>query len=796
MHHFTCERILIDETPFIALDANRGWIDQGVWPCSWITHPGFPSAPCWLEFRLKVNVAGTTTQSVRLHATGDERYELYVDGQLAGWGSERGTVDHWYFDSYDLSLDAGEHFLTAKVWAAGRHALRSQMSVGPAFLLASETEGFSTGKAPWEVRILDGLDYEKPFDHDFFSIGWNSVQDASRMRKSFENENWLPAHLLHAGSTAGRRNRNPNIHLLAPAVLPVTRRESFSGGRVRHVASHLDGIVAGNEHLRAETNAWESWWHRDQPLTVSPNQERRLIIDLDDYVCAWTQLEVSGGLGSKVKILWAESLYDAKKSGQKGDRGVVEGKVFIGVGDTFLPDGSPHVFRSPFIRAGRYIQLTVTTAAEPLVFKNLRLIRAEYPLEITSGFSADLARLQPLLERCWRTVRASCHDNLIDGPYYEQMGWIGDTPQVALTLYSMSGDVRLVRKVLEVFDRSRLTNGMIRGRWPARDSLVLPPYALCWINVLHDFFWWRNEPEFVRARLPGMRAMLDGFLGWVSEKDDLLRIPIGWNFVDWVPGWDGGIPPLDADLTSGVFQWQLIWSLQQAAVLEEHFDEGELAARYRRHATRLTQAVDVFWDATRGLYADNRSHTSFSEHAQTYAVLSGLIPERHLPGLKAALVKKDETLTRATDPFTYYVFESYHRLGLREHIWPRMQRWFSYDDLGLLTTPEAPEPTRSDCHAWGAHAHFHLFASLLGLRPAVPGFERVTIDPMWELLKNVTGHMPHPRGEIRFRLSLIEGKSQGEITLPPGVFGTLLCPDGERQLREGINRIGDGEKGE
>jgi len=28
-----------------------------------------------------------------------------------------------------------------------------------------------------------------------------------------------------------------------------------------------------------------------------------------------------------------------------------------------------------------------------------------------------------------------------------------------------------------------------------------------WINVLHDFSWWRNEPGFVQDRLPGMRAM-------------------------------------------------------------------------------------------------------------------------------------------------------------------------------------------------------------------------------------------------------------------------------------------------
>jgi len=764
-----------------------------------------------MEFRLKVNVSSSGGLKTRIHATGDERYELEVDGELAGWGSERGTIDHWYFDSYDLSLDAGEHWLTARVWAAGRHGLRSQMSAGPAFMLAAEAHELSTGHATWEVRMLDGQSYEKPFAHDFFSIGWNSVLDAtSHCRSGFtprsergnahesrhkaaptsnqaaavrpgsrsttnsaDREEWKPAHSLHPGSTAGRRNRYPNIHLLAPAVLPVTQRETFTGGRVRYISNQLSGAVVAAAHLIGEAAAWNAWWNRAGPMTLPANQTRRVLVDLEDYVCAWTQLEILIGRGARVQIFWAESLYEDGASGRKGDRAVVNGKTFIGVGDTFLPTDGTHTFRSPFIRAGRYIEITVTTGEAALVLEKLILIRAEYPLEIVAEFTTDLAPVQSLLERCQRTVRASCHDNLIDGPYYEQMGWIGDTPQVALTLYSMSRDDRIVRKTLEVFDRSRLTNGMIRARWPARDSLFLPTYSLCWINVLHDFAWWRHDPEFVRARLPGMRAILDGFLTWVSAQDGLLRIPTGWNFVDWVPGWDGGIPPRDADGASGVFQWQLARALGQAAELEEQVGEVELAARFRRHAAQVAQAAEVFWNDARGLYADNRSHTAFSEHTQAYAALSGLIPAAHLTRFKQALIE-DKNLTHATDPFTHYVFEAYVRLDLRAHLWPRLQRWFDYDGLGLLTTPEAPEPTRSDCHAWGAHAHFHLFASVLGIRPAAPGFRQVRINPVWDCLQNVSGKMPHPDGEIHFRFSTTEGQRRAELTFPTTIKARLI----------------------
>lgn len=744
-----------------------------------------------MEFRLQAKVAGTVGLNTRIHVTGDERYELHVDGKLAGWGSERGAIDHWYFDSYDLSLAPGEHCLTAQVWAAGRHGLRSQMSVGPAFLLAAETGELSTGRARWEVRMINGLSYEKPFAHDFFSIGWNSVHDAARMARdamSADHEGWASAHSLHPGSSVGKRNRYPNIHLLTPAVLPVTRREAFSGGRIRHICTALAGPIAESGQASAETDAWSAWWKHQGPMTLPANQTRSVLFDLEDYVCAWTELEISSGRGARVQILWAESLYEDGTGGRKGNRAAVEEKTFIGVGDTFLPADRPHLFRSPFIRAGRYLRLAVTTGDAPLILGKLVLVRAEYPLEIAADLTTSSAPVQSLLKRCQRTVRASCHDTLIDGPYYEQMGWIGDIPQVALTLYSMSRDDRLVRKALEVFDRSRLPNGMIRARWPARDSLFLPTYSLCWISVLHDFAWWRNDPEFVRARLPGMRSILDAFLIWVSARDGLLRIPIGWNFVDWVSGWNGGIPSRDPDGAGSVFQWQLAWALSQAAELEEHLGEAELAARFRRHAARIANAAEIYWNDARGLYADDRRHTAFSEHAQAYAALSGLIPKAHVARFKAALVA-DQDLTRATDAFTHYVFEAYVRLDLCQHLWPRLQRWFDYETLGLLTTPEAPEPTRSDCHAWGAHAHYHLFASLLGIRPASPGFRHVQISPRWDHLSNVSARMPHPDGEIRLQYSIVDETLRGEIILPSTIRGTLICPDGQLDLTEEANEF-------
>ncbi len=89
--------------------------------------------------------------------------------------------------------------------------------------------------------------------------------------------------------------------------------------------------------------------------------------------------------------------------------------------------------------------------------------------------------------------------------------------------------------------------------------------------------------------------------------------------------------------------------------------------------------------------------------------------------------------------------------------------------MGLTTVPETPEPTRSDSHAWSAHPNYGLLATVLGVRPAEPGFKKVRIAPHLGPLQRAEGRVPHPLGEIVLRLARTAGGGlRGEITLPQG----------------------------
>jgi hypothetical protein len=106
--------------------------------------------------------------------------------------------------------------------------------------------------------------------------------------------------------------------------------------------------------------------------------------------------------------------------------------------------------------------------------------------------------------------------------------------------------------------------------------------------------------------------------------------------------------------------------------------------------------------------------------------------------------------------------------------------------LGLTSTPENPEPTRSDTHAWAAHPNYGLLATVVGVRPLSPGFREVGITPALGALRRAEGRVPHPAGDIEVRLAR-RGTSglSADVTLPPGLSGVFEWRGERRPLRPG-----------
>ncbi len=96
------------------------------------------------------------------------------------------------------------------------------------------------------------------------------------------------------------------------------------------------------------------------------------------------------------------------------------------------------------------------------------LEETRYPLEAESTFSASDERLAQLTPILLRTLQANAHETFMDCPYYEQLNYTGDTLIDCLIVYTITRDVRLVRKSLQLFNDSRIPEGLTQSRFPSR----------------------------------------------------------------------------------------------------------------------------------------------------------------------------------------------------------------------------------------------------------------------------------------------------------------------------------------
>jgi alpha-L-rhamnosidase len=281
-----------------------------------------------------------------------------------------------------------------------------------------------------------------------------------------------------------------------------------------------------------------------------------------------------------------------------------------------------------------------------------------------------------------------------------------------------------------------------------------------------------------------VRHVIESFLGVLNGAGVLSALD-GWNFEDWVPDWPRGNPPGGLHSTSGLINWHLLYTLGLAAELEEWAGAPELALRLRRRQQALgEQLIELFWDEGRGLLADDLEREHFSEHTQCLALLSAVLPGEHRQRAAAGLLR-DPTLTRTTIYFTHYLFETYRLLRQDAAFFARLGMWLALPGQGFKTTPEKPESSRSDCHGWGAHPLYHLFATVLGIRPLEFGFGYVEIAPLLGRLGRVSGSLVHPRGQIDVQLESKDSRIRGTISLPEGVAGRLRYGETQHELISG-----------
>ncbi|HEY7209750.1 MAG TPA: alpha-L-rhamnosidase C-terminal domain-containing protein [Bryobacteraceae bacterium] len=760
------------------------------WRAQWIDVAGVSGEDYGVyHFRRSFDLAAAPEHFV-VYVSGDNRYQLFANGERVAWGPARGDLTHWRYETVDLAphLHAGHNVLAAVVWNDGPYRAVAQISNRTGFLLqaaAAENNAVNTNKL-WKC-VVDKAYAPQPLPRDqqtgYYALAANEHVDGALYpwgweQPSFDDAKWQPAHEITHAAPRDARDA-PNRWMLVASAIPLEEQRPERAKTIRRA----EGVRTDDRFLQGHAS-----------LEIPAHTNARLLIDQGYLTTSYPEVQLSGGKSANVSLHYAEALYTrdpAKREWIKGNRNEIEGKQFLGPLDTFVSDGGSHrVYRTLFWRTYRYLELEVQTADQPLTLEDFRDTFSAYPFVRKTEFTAGGEELERILNTGWHTARLCAHETYMDCPFYEQLQYAGDARiQMLVSLY-MTGDARLMKNGIALLNSSRTAEGATYSRAPSNLQQYIPPFSLWWIGMVHDYWMYVDDPQFVKQMLPGVRSVLDFYAGHQKDNGSLARMP-WWNFVDWVKQWANGEPPADADGSSAAaLDLQLLLAYGWAADLERAFGSSALSAEYVQAADRLRKTIPTLdWDQAAGLFADQPSHRTYSQQVNTLAILAHVVPA----GQERALMQKiltDPKLAQSSIYFRAYTNAALRDAGLGDQYIQQLGPWREMLRDGLTTWAEWNGPdSRSDCHAWGASPNFELLRTVAGIEPAAPGFKQVRIAPHLGDLKQLTARMPHPAGMIQVRFAREGRQLHADVDLPPGTPGEFEWASEKHALQPGANRI-------
>ena len=303
--------------------------------------------------------------------------------------------------------------------------------------------------------------------------------------------------------------------------------------------------------------------------------------------------------------------------------------------------------------------------------------------------------------------------------------------------------------------------------------------------MVHDYFMYRNDPEFVKSFLPGIKRVLEHFEQYVTP-DNMMKEQPYWDFFDHTfPTHKIVEESFFKRLTTNSLFYA--YTLSLASEILNYYKEPQLAEKYSLLSQQLKASVkQQCWDANRKLYADTPDKKHFSMHSNIMAVLSGMVPREEQREFVKRIVET-KNITPTTLYFDFYLARAMNQAQAGDLYMDLLSKWKDLLSLGLTTFPEGVD--RSECHAWSASPNFEMLATFAGVQPLTPGFKKVLIRPLMQSLDKVHGSIPHWAGELQVDFVKTGNQLNGRVILPKDINGRLEWNGKVVELKPGENTI-------
>ena len=713
--------------------------------CVWITCCDAEGSANQLYY-FKKDFVLEAVKEAKVDVSAQARYKLYINDNFVGFGPCKGTREKTFFDTIDVTsyLKVGKNSIYVEVLQLVSTDMEGKMSpiegvlrVGSAILALELTCGEVTVKSDdsWECAKITGIEQ-------------------------------VNARSCYSGAT---REKVDSVSVKATKFDKAKVQCGVSNGEADHY-----------------------WWGGtnkcflfERPIPMLDMQDKLDIITFDgeyfeaDYLTfGFPRFKISGK--GKVDLVYFEC-FDSDKgktNSKRTDRTLGICREMI---DTVEVDGE-YIFEPFWFRCFRFIKVEKTGDVS---IEMVGMTEVNYPMFPRTDYDFGNKIDNKLWEISVRTLQRCMHETYEDCPFYEQLQYAMDTSVQMLFNYQLTDDDLLARKAMDDFAAEQHADGLMPSRTPSVGEQHIPSFQFYFIFMVYAHYIRFGDVSLVRKHL---RAM-DGVIEWFRHhltSEGIVAPSKYWNFIDWATPWgydkergcEGGTP-IGVYETSeiAIYNPMMAYFLQCAAKLNEICGRVDVANEYLDLADMLKKNTEkYFYNKETGLYADDRGHKYYSQHMQTWCVLSGVCKGRRA---KSIMKKSLNLEAKATYAFAYFYFRALERVGLYDKTKEMMDSYRGLLKLDCTTIPETPTYSRSDCHAWGALAIYEFSATILGVRTENVGEKSVSVKPYIKGRNYAKGTVSTIAGNVRVEWKKEKGNFVISVSSEnEGVKKVITMPNG------------------
>ncbi len=694
--------------------------EKSDWQAKWIWSKDEPGQKnTWMCFSKNVRFEKKPEKLVA-HISADSKYWLYINGETVVFegGVKRGPEKNsGYYDSIDIVpyLKEGENRICALVWYWDNETSYSYNSSGQG--------GFLFEAVGEDVSILS-------------DESWKAKRNDAYVPSSLYPPNYrLPEYSIYFDA---REDMSDWLKDTFDHSEWENATEYALGGEGAYGKLYPRGIPFLKDYgLKPYENS-----EKYENYTVKDLFGEKITVDIPYNAQLTPYLKVIAPAGKKIRITTENTLIGA-------------------VSTTYITKEGEQEFEALGWFNGEHITYKIPKGVTVL---SLEYRETGYDSSFSGDYRSDDEFMDSLWQKSLRTLYVTMRDNFMDCPDRERAQWWGDvTSEMIMTMYSMDSNSYLlyqkgVDAMLSHIDETKVLQTVVPI---SGDYFELPVQQLAGVVGFLTYYEYTGDKAFVEKVYD---ASLDYLKLWETGENNLVVHRSGsWDWPDWGK---------KADMTAIENAW-VYYALSAVEEMAGLLDKSEDIAFITERKQIIAQGYKALW-TEEGFKSEDVK--SCDDRANALAVLAGLATEEQYDAVLNVL----KTTQNSSPYMEYYVLEALCKMGeyeaARDRIKDRYEGMVNEDYSTLWEFWNSWQGTMN--HAWSGGPLVIMSKHFAGIAPLEAGYEKVKIDPQYELSEVLSCTVPSVKGLITLNYEKTsEGYDVG-LTLPEGMKAELYVPEG------------------